>query len=61
MLHEYGIILVLLCGVGIMKTLWLGDTVRRGDGGGRMLSRRRNRIQFSRPTIPFFTRFCPMW
>ena len=61
MLLESGIILVSLCGVGIMKTLWLGDTVRRGDGDGRMLSRRRNRIRFSRLTILFFTRYFPRW
>ena len=60
MLLESGIILVSLCGVGIMKTLWLGDTVRR-DGDGRMLSRRRNRIRFSRLTIQFFTRYFPRW
>lgn len=53
MLFGFGIILVSLCGVGIMKTLWLGDTVRRGDGDGRTLSRKRNRIRFSRLTILF--------
>ena len=32
-----------------------------GDGDGRTLSRRRNRIRFSRLTILFFTRYFPRW